>query len=134
MKGRKPKLRLVGDGATANCPGPPTWFHQHARDTWARIAPTLHRRGLLVPDVMQTVEAYCVAAGQVVEFEATMTNEGRLVADGDGGKKPHPAFKMQQAAMREARLLAGELGLTPHRRPADDPDKPAADAWGELLA
>lgn len=29
----------------------------------------------------------------------------------EDGSKPHPAFKMQSAAMREARLLAAELGL-----------------------
>lgn len=52
------------------------------------------------------------------------------------GTKPHPAFRMQSAAMREARLLAAELGLTPHRRGTKGKDEGKAnDGWdADLLA
>jgi phage terminase small subunit len=101
VKGRKPKLKLIAGGTAAGkCPPPPGWFQQHARETWQRTAPALFARGLLVPDVMATVESYCIAAGQVVELEALMSVEGRLISDGASGSKPHAAFKMQQAAMR----------------------------------
>jgi len=116
MKGRKPKLTVIeGDAAPGRCPGPPAWLSDHAKREWRRVAPELHRRRLLTPDTMATLESYCVAAGQVREFEETMIREGRTV-DTDQGPKAHPAFRMQSAAMREARLLAAELALTPHRQ------------------
>jgi len=116
MKGRKPNLRVIeGDAVPGRCPSPPSWLTAHAKREWKRSAPELHRRKLLTADTMATLESYCVAAGQVREFEELMTAEGRMVAT-ETGPKPHPAFKMQQAAMREARLLAAELALTPHRQ------------------
>jgi phage terminase small subunit len=44
-----------------------------------------------------------------------------------GTRSVHPAFKIQQGAMREARLLAAELGLTPHRRYHGADDKKGED-------
>ena len=46
---------------------------------------------------------------------------------------PHPAFKMQVAAMREARLLAAELRIT--REAVADPSEGKGDGWdSDLLA
>lgn len=134
MKGRKPNLRLVAGGVVAGkCPPPPQWLTAQAREAWQRVTPALHRRGLLAPDTIGTVENYCCAAGMVVEFEILMAAEGRVRTAAGGEQRPHPAFKMQQAAMREARLLAGELGLTPHRRPAEA-SAPSTDPWEGMLA
>jgi P27 family predicted phage terminase small subunit len=94
----------------------------------------LNTRGLLTPDTLASLEAYCVAAGMVRECEEIMGREGRLIVV-DDASKPHPAFKMQSAAMREARLLAAELGLTPHRRLTGKKDEEAkGDGWDDLLA
>lgn len=139
MKGRKPKLRVIeGDGAlsgdNARCPGPPAWLPLHGKREWRRVAPELHRRRLLTPETLGTLESYCTAAAQVREFEETMAAEGRTV-ETDIGPKPHPAFKMQQAAMREARLLAAELALTPHRAGTKGADEGKGDGWdSDLLA
>ena len=69
------------------------------------------------------------------ETEEIMGREGRLI-EGPNGAAPHPAFRMQNTAMREARLLAAELGLTPHRRGTGVIEgKPNNDKWeGDLLA
>lgn len=116
MKGRKPKLQLIeGGSAPGRCPAPPSWLPMHAKREWKRSAPELQRRKLLTPETLATLESYCVAVGQVRECEEIMAAEGRLVVS-DDIQKPHPAFKMQQAAMREARLLAAELALTPQRQ------------------
>ncbi|KAA0597363.1 phage terminase small subunit P27 family [Azospirillum lipoferum] len=104
------------EGAVADrCPSPPSWLPQNAKKEWKRAAKELHGRKLLADDVLATLESYCVAVGQVRECEELMATEGRIVKT-ETGPKPHPAFRMQQGAMREARLLAAELGLTPHRR------------------
>jgi len=134
MKGRKPNLKVINGGADlGRCPGAPAWLTVQAKREWKRSAPELHNRGLLKPDVMQTFEAYCVAAGQVREFEEIMAAEGRLITT-DDGQKPHRAFGMQLSAMREARLLAGELGLTPHRRcAADKGQEEKGNGWDQDL-
>jgi P27 family predicted phage terminase small subunit len=136
MKGRKPKLTVI-DGGTVRgkCPSAPSWLTPQAKAEWKRSAPELFNRNLLAADTMATLENYCVAAGVVRETEEMMGREGRMIATAEG-PKPHPAFRMQSAAMREARLLAAELGLTPHRRGVKGKEKGQADdGWdADLLA
>jgi len=135
MKGRKPKLAVIdGDYAPGRCPSAPAWLSSQAKAEWKRAAPQLHGRKLLSADTLATLESYCVAVGIVRECEEIMGREGRMVATEDGSK-PHPAFKMQSAAMREARLLATELGLTPHRRGTKGKEGNSSDGWdADLLA
>ncbi len=136
MKGRKPRLAVIEGGlAPGRCPAAPAWLSAQAKAEWKRAAPQLHGRNLLAPDTAATLESYCVAVGLVRECEEIMGREGRLI-DGEDGMKPHPAFKMQGAAMREARLLAAELGLTPHRRGVKGKDEGTkSDGWdADLLA
>lgn len=123
MKGRKPKLAVI-DGGTVRgkCPSAPGWLTAQAKAEWKRAAPELHGRNLLSADTLATLESYCVAVGVVRETEEIMAREGRITQS-EKGSQPHPAFRMQSAAMREARLLAAELGLTPHRRGAKAKDE-----------
>lgn len=135
MRGRKPKLKLIEGGkAPKRCPAPPSWLSTRAKAEWKRAAPELHGRRLLSADTMATLEAYCVAVGTVRGCEEMMIDQGRIITT-DNGPKPHPAYKMQMAAMREARLLAAELGLTPHRRGLRGKDERTQDdGWSDLLA
>ncbi|MFO1099038.1 MAG: phage terminase small subunit P27 family [Xanthobacteraceae bacterium] len=137
MRGRKPNLKVIEGGAAqpqSRCPSVPTWLAPQAKAEWRRAAPELHSRNLLTPDTLATLESYCVAVGIVRESEETMRNEGRLIQT-EKGQKPHPAIKIQANAMREARLLAAELGLTPHRRGVKGKPKGAGDDWdSDLLA
>jgi len=134
VKGRK-SAPVEAERPTKRCPAPPSWLPPHAKKEWKRAAKELHGRKLLSDDTLATLESYCVAVGQVRECEEVMTTEGRIIAS-EKGPKPHPAFRMQGAAMREARLLAAELGLTPHRRGvkgAGEGDE--GDGWdADLLA
>ena len=135
MRGRKPNLKVIEGGtAPGCCPVAPSWLTPQAKAEWKRSAPQLHARKLLTPDTLATLESYCIAIGLVRECEDIMSREGRMV-EGEDGQKPHPAFKMQGAAMREARLLAAELGLTPHRRGVKGKDEGGGGAWdADLLA
>jgi P27 family predicted phage terminase small subunit len=134
MKGKKPPIAEAdAESAPKRCPQPPAWLPEQARIEWRRVVPDLHRRKLLGQDMLATLEAYCVAAGQVREMESIMAKEGRITTGRDG-PKAHPAFGMQQKALREARLLATELGLTPHRRGTGGaPAKPKAGRWADDL-
>ena len=141
MKGRKPKLRVLEGGASPDrCPGPPSWLSKYAASEWRRAAPDLHRRGFLTRDTFATLESHCIAVGTVRECEELLQRDGRII-QGEKGPVQHPAFRMQAAAMREARLLAAELGLTPHRRikptggeVGDPPPASAGDPWEGMLS
>ncbi len=138
MRGRKKSLALVvsntgAAGTQRKCPSAPSWLSTAAKAEWRRAAPDLLERGLLENATVAMLEAYCIAAGTVRELEAVMAEEGRTILV-DGKVKTHPAFRMQGAAMREARLLAAELGLTPHRRDAAPPAASAPDeGWDDDL-
>ncbi|SDD71916.1 phage terminase small subunit P27 family [Rhodospira trueperi] len=134
MKGRKPKLQVVeGGAAVRRAPPPPSWLPAHAKAEWKRVAPRLQARGLLNDEARATLESYCVAVGMVRECEETMVTEGRTV-ETERGPTVHPAFRIQQGAMREARLLATELSLTPHRQALrGKTDDDTGDGWGDLV-
>lgn len=133
MKGCKPRLRLVEDGAVPpRCPGAPAWLSAAAKREWRRIAPVLQNRRLLDADTLATIESYCVAVGTVRETEEILIRDGRVI-ETDGGPVVHPATRLQVTAMREARLLAAELGVTPYRRkaaPAAPGPVAVDDPWG----
>jgi P27 family predicted phage terminase small subunit len=124
---------IEGGNARGKCPPAPSWLSANAKAEWKRAAPQLHSRGLLYPEILGTLESYCAAMGAVRDLEETMQKDGRIVRTKDG-PKPHPAFRMQVASLREARLLACELGLTPYRRGADGGNKGSApDGWDDDL-
>lgn len=114
MRGRKPNL--AGDPApVTKAPRPPAWLSKDAQAEWRRIMPLLVDRRILTEADMGSVEAYCVATGQVREMQRVIAREGHVVATKAGLRK-HPAVAIQSDAMTRARLLAAELGLTPVSR------------------
>jgi len=135
MKGRKPTLRVMdGSRAAGRCPSPPGGLCHHGTAEWKRVAPLLHGRGQLTDDTLATVESYCRAVGLSRTYNEMMTAEGHVIQT-DKGPVSHPAFKMLMGAMREARLLASELALTPHRRGTASKEKDKSDGWeSDLLA
>ena len=74
----------------------------------------MHARKLLARDTMATLESYCRAVGLSAD-RTEMMSRGAGRADGKGADAS-PGLQNARVAMREARLLAAELGLTPHRR------------------
>ena len=136
MKGRKPKLTVVEGNVMPNhCPGPTAWLSDSAKAEWRRVAPLLHERKLLAPDTMATLESYCVAVGIVRDCSQPEVVESSLFGSQTVGQSP-ARMKTMFAAMREARLLAAELGLTPHRRGAKAQEEGKKDGeWdADLLA
>lgn len=136
MKGRKPNLVAIEGGkGPGRCPSPPGGLNDHGRAEWKRVAPILHRRGHLTDDTLATLESYCRAVGLARAYNALMDDEGHVLK-GERGAQSHPAFKMLMGVMREIRLLAAELGLTPHRRAGRENEGAKPDAgWDpDLLA
>jgi P27 family predicted phage terminase small subunit len=108
------------------------WLSLHSKRVWRRVAHRLHQQGRLSPSLSATLESYCVAVGAIREAEETLISEGRYIIT-EKGSGPHPAFKVQMAAMREARLLAVELRIT--REAVAEPSEGKGDGWdSDLLA
>lgn len=114
MKGTKPALK-ADKAAITRTPKPPAWMADQARREWGRIMPLLVERKILTEADMGSVEAYCIATGQVRQMDVILAKEGAIIVT-EKGARAHPAFRIQADAMNRARLLAAELGLTPVSR------------------
>ncbi|MDQ0347865.1 phage terminase small subunit P27 family [Ancylobacter vacuolatus] len=116
MRGRKPSFVDPGSSPVRGPLDPPEWLSPDARAEWERVAPILieERRTLTMTDVA-TLANYCVAVGRAAEAERLITSEGMIYHSKTGPKK-HPAVAISSDAQTQARLLAGELGLTPVSR------------------
>lgn len=121
MRGRKPTLKAL-PGALKAVPSPPKWLPEAAKAEWRRAARDLVDRRVLTDTTLATLTSYCLATGIVRSSTEAIDADG---ATCDG--KRHPAFQNLFDAMRQARQLAAELGLTPTSRSkipegADDDD------------
>lgn len=103
MKGRKPDQIVAGNLDTV--PPPPSWLSRLGKVEWRRVMPDLIERKILTTADLGSVENYCVAVARVRELEKAMR----------AGIDPK-LFRMQDQAIKTARQLAAELGLTPVSR------------------
>lgn len=124
MRGLKPALTNGGPPLTP-CPAPPKWLPPYAKAEWKRVGQILHENGVLRQDTMQLFESYCVSVASIREAEEILQKEGRVQGD-----KVHPAYRLMNLAQKESRILAGELGLTPSRRPQVEKGDDGDDALG----
>lgn len=104
MRGRKPELVAVGGHIECSIV-PPSWLSKHAKAEWRRVMPELVKRRILTPADFGSLESYCVATGRIRDIE-------KLLRAGIDPK----LFRMQDQAIKTARQLAAELGLTPVSR------------------
>lgn len=125
MRGAKPFAIAPGSSPVRELLDPPDWLSDDARAEWERVAPILidERRTLTVTD-LASLANYCVAVGRAAESERIIARDGIIVTV-KGVPKKHPAVAVSSDAMTQARLLAGELGLTPVSR-----SRPAARGDG----
>lgn len=137
MRGAKPHLRIVSPEdapvsppARGVSPGkPPAWMPANAKAEWRRVMPILTERRILTDADLGSLENYCLAIGQVRDCQKAITRARKMFVQSDrSAPRPHPGFRLMHEAMRQARQLAAELGLTPvsRSRPAiaehDDDD------------
>jgi P27 family predicted phage terminase small subunit len=104
MRGRKPEL-CVDRNAFDAVVSPPGWLSKHAKAEWRRVMPDLTARRILTAADLGSVESYCIASSRIRELELLLR----------AGIDPK-LFRMQDQAMKTARQLAAELGLTPVSR------------------
>lgn len=122
MKGRKPELAADADAFDSPA-RPPSWLSKHAKAEWRRVMPELSKRRILTSADLGMLESYCIAIGRVRELE-------QLLRAGIDAK----LFRMQDQAIKTARQLAAELGLTPvsRSRPSIRDDQGEDDSASDL--
>lgn len=104
MRGRKPEL-AADPGTVDSIIAPPSWLSKHAKAEWRRVMPELIKRRILTQADLGSLEGYCVATGRVRDIEKVLRAGIDL-----------KLCRIQDQALKTARQLAAELGLTPVSR------------------
>lgn len=133
MRGRRPETVIPGSSPVTEVPTPPAWLSPDGKAEWKRVAPILieQRQVITLADLF-SLASYCCAVGQVAEASRAITKDG-LTFKAPSGPKVHPAVRVRSDGMTQARLLAGELGLTPMSRSRPAMREPAAPASDDDL-
>jgi P27 family predicted phage terminase small subunit len=105
-------------------PEPPKRLGAYAREEWIRIAPELHRLGILTIADLRPLACYCQAYEKWCEADDAMAvckandplYSGLLVRGRVGEWVPNPLVKMQAEASRDLLRLSCEFGFTPASR------------------
>ncbi|MCK4302842.1 MAG: phage terminase small subunit P27 family [Candidatus Eisenbacteria sp.] len=119
-------------------PRPPDSLDAVAAREWLRIAPILHRLGLLTEVDLVALEAYCVVYGRWVYAEEQIRKFG-MVVKSPKNETPmqSPYLSIANKALLLMRSFVAEFGMTPSSRTnvsgtrSWDPAK-ADDHWGDL--
>ena len=110
---------------TAELPEPPEFLAGYACDEWHRVAPELHRLGLLTVVDVAPLAAYCQSYAHWRTAEEALartaekdplTTSGLMVKRMDGNTAQNPLLRMANDAARDMVRYAGEFGLTPVAR------------------
>jgi P27 family predicted phage terminase small subunit len=110
-------------------PAPPAHLTAIALAEWHRLAPELHRIGVLTVVDQSCLGAYCTAYGRWVEADEVIAREGLTVSSPNGYRIANAAVAISRQERESMRRLMLELGLTPASRvrlakgepPPDDP-------------
>jgi P27 family predicted phage terminase small subunit len=121
LRGNPGKRRLNLDepqpASAPECPAPPSFLSAYAAEQWRRVAPELHRLGLLTILDETTLAAHCAACCRWHQCEEILEREGELVVAGSAGNRvPHPAVRIAVQAARDLIAFGREFGLTPSSR------------------
>lgn len=112
----------------------PKWMSKDAAAEWKRVYPVLQERGVLTDADMGALETYCATMGRVRDLERKCAEVDPFVQSETSAPRPHPAFRMLDDAITQARQWAMQLGLTPASRArAAREDAEDEDGWTGLV-
>jgi P27 family predicted phage terminase small subunit len=136
LEGTYRKDRDAGGQALEPPPGVPVrpkWLDKEASAEWDRVVPQLVELKVLTGLDGAALERYCVAHSNWVRAQRDVQKNGPVVKTPFGPQK-NPNVKLAQDERAAARLLAGELGLSPSARsrvkvPERPPDQDEAEVF-----
>jgi P27 family predicted phage terminase small subunit len=121
-----PGKRALKDGPAMDATRPtcPRWLSADARKEWHRVCKQLGDAGILKNVDRAILAAYCTAWARWQEAEEHVQKEGQVVTSSNGNPYMNPWLSAAQAALRDMKQLASELGMTPSGRGRIKPDMP----------
>lgn len=112
----------------------PSWMTSEAKAEWKRVFPILNERGVLTDADLGALETYCATMGRVRHLEKLCASVDPFVQSETSAPRPHPAFRMLDDAITQARQWAMQLGLTPaSRAKAAREEQDDEDGWSGLV-
>lgn len=99
-------------------PDPPAVLHGEARAEWGRVAPDLHRRGLLGDLDHGPLVAYCLAWARLVDAEERLRAHGPVIVSPSGCPIQSPYMAIAVKAGEQLLAAAAHFGMTPATRAA----------------
>ncbi|AHM56400.1 phage terminase, small subunit, P27 family [Peptoclostridium acidaminophilum DSM 3953] len=97
-------------------PNPPAHLSRYAKKEWKRIAPLLHKNGLLTEADIAALGAYCQAYNRWVEAEKLIRTYGYTDETDKGNIIQRPEVGIANKAMEQMVKYGKEFGLTPSAR------------------
>jgi len=111
---------------------PPAWLDAEAIVEWNRLAPILHRLGLLTEIDTDALATYCQTWARWREADAQIRRYGMVIKGKGGYPVISPFVAVANRAMAHMRSFLIEFGMTPSARtrvktdPGPKPDDPFA--------
>ncbi len=93
----------------------PAWLSRDAKLEWKRVAPQLHRLGLLTQLDRAALVIYCESWSEWIEAKSAISKSGLVIAGPHGPRRNPYVFIAARAAEQLLRWSA-ELGMTPSAR------------------
>jgi P27 family predicted phage terminase small subunit len=120
----------------SECPEPPAHVAGFGAEEWRRIAPELHRLGLLTLLDTRAFEAYCVSYGRWRQAEQALVDAELIVPGSSQNQVANPLLKIATQAARDLIRFGAEFGLTPSARARVAAGRvlPEDSKFGDLLA
>lgn len=114
-RGPKPARRLV---AAKAAPMAPSWVPAIAADVYERVTGELTKKDLLNDGNRDLVEIYVGTVAAIRRLNAAIEKDGSTFREKGKSPRIHPAFAMLIEKEKQARMLAGRLGLIEDSRNA----------------
>jgi P27 family predicted phage terminase small subunit len=114
--GHRPLNRDEPAPPAAHNLAPPTWLEGPAVAEWRRLAPTLHRLGLLTEIDGDALATYCQTWARWQEAEGQIRKFGMVIKGKHGFPVISPYVAVANRAMAQMKSLLVEFGMTPSAR------------------
>jgi P27 family predicted phage terminase small subunit len=109
--GPEPEPRI-----SADVPSPPEHMSPDAVVEWHKIAPELHRIGLLTEADVTAFAGWCEVAARWIKAERDLRGQPYTVSTDEGGTKINPLVSVANMALRDMMHGAAQFGMTPAGR------------------
>jgi P27 family predicted phage terminase small subunit len=120
--------------ARGQLPPPPKYLDERARLEWLRVAPELHRLGLLTLVDVSILAVYCTSYSRWMAAEEQLRTQGFTTTTSNANEVQHPLVGIARRAMHDVAKFGAMFGLSPTGRTRLSPSElPDGDAFGDLL-